>query len=170
MSVSTYAKALYAIAEKQDKIDLITEQFGLFHDTMEELKGWVSMMDSPMMTFDEKSQKIDALHYDASFLAFLKMLAQKHHVHHYLEIYQEWLHMSRKYQGIAHLHIYSAIPITKEQEETLKKVIQPRFPKQKLDFNITIDEHLLGGIKIVHQGQSLDRSIARELKELYTTI
>ncbi len=170
MSVANYAKALYAIAEEQNKIDLITDQFGLFRDTMETLTGWISMMDSPMITFDEKCRQIDALEYDASFLAFLKMLAQKSHVHYYLEIYGEWLHMSRKYQGIAHLHIYSAIPITKEQEATLRKVIQPRFPKQKLDFNITIDEHLLGGIKIVHQGQSLDRSIARELKELYTTI
>ncbi|MBU1094356.1 MAG: ATP synthase F1 subunit delta [Firmicutes bacterium] len=168
MSVSNYAKALYAVAKEQNKIDLITGQFDIFKDMIKE--EWISMMDSPMLSSDEKMAKIDALDFDASFLAFLKMLSSKHHMHYYLEIYNEWIHMSRKFQGIAHIHIYSAKSITKEQEATLRKVIQPRFPNQKLDFNITIDEHLLGGVKIVHQGQSLDRSIARELKELYTII
>ncbi|MFH0767507.1 MAG: ATP synthase F1 subunit delta [Bacillota bacterium] len=170
MSISNYAKALYGIAKEQNKIDLITYHFDDFKNTIGENYGWVSMMDSPMITLDEKMKKIDALEYDASFLSFLKMLVQKRNIHLYLEIYEEWIHMSRAYQKIAHIHIYSAKPITGQQEESLKKVIQPRFPNQKLDFHITVDEHLLGGIKIVHQGQSLDRSIARELKELYTTI
>lgn len=170
MSVSNYAKALYAIAKEQNKIDLVTVQFDVFKDMVEDQKGWISMMDSPMISFDEKMERVEALDLDASFLAFLKMLAQKHHMHFYLEIYDEWVHMSRRYQGIAHILVYSAKPVTKNQEEALRQVIQPRFPNQKLDFNITIDEHLLGGIKIVHQGQSLDRSVARELKELYTII
>lgn len=170
MSVSNYAKALYAVAKEQNKVNIITYHFDDFKNNMESLNGWVKMMDSPMITSEEKTEKIDALEYDVSFLAFLKMLMHKNQVHLYLEIYEEWIHMSRIYQQIAHIHIYSAKPINKEQEESLKKVIQPRFLNQKIDFHITIDEHLLGGIKIVYQGQSLDRSIARELKELYTTI
>jgi len=170
MSVSNYAKALYAIAKEQDKVDLITVQFGTLKNTIENLNSWVIMIDSPMISFDEKTKKIEALDYDASFLAFLKMLASKHQMHLCLEIYEEWIHLAREFQNIAHIHIYSAIPITQKQELSLKKVIQPRFPNQTLDFHVTIDEHLLGGIKIVHQGQSLDRSVARELKELYTTI
>ncbi len=170
MGVSNYAKALYAVASEQNKIDLISDQFGVFKSTLENDQGWVSMIDSPMISNAEKMKRIEALDLDASFLAFLKMLAQKRQVHLYLQIYEAWIHLARQFQNIAHIHIYSAKPITKLQEESLRKVIQPRFPKQKLDFNITVDEHLLGGIKIVHQGQSLDRSIARELKELYTTI
>ncbi|PKK96663.1 MAG: ATP synthase F1 subunit delta [Tenericutes bacterium HGW-Tenericutes-3] len=170
MSVSNYAKALYAIAKEQDKVNLITVQFGNLKNTIAEKSSWVSMMDSPMISFDEKMKRIDALDFDSSFLAFLKMLSSKHQMHLCLEIYDEWIHLARAYQNIAHIHIYSAKEVTKEQELTLRKVIQPRFPNQTLDFHITIDEHLLGGIKIVHQGQSLDRSVARELKELYTTI
>lgn len=170
MSVSNYAKALYAIAKEQDKVNLITVEFGAFKNTIAELNGWASMIDSPMLSFDEKMKKIEALNYDASFLAFLKMLASKHQMHLCIEIYEEWIHLAREYHNIAHIHIYSAKPVTEKQELALKKVIQPRFPNQTLDFHITIDEHLLGGIKIVHQGQSLDRSVARELKELYTTI
>ncbi len=170
MSISNYAKALYQIAKEQDKVSLITFQFEDFKLIMAQNDGWVQMIDSPMMTMDNKIKMIDALNYDASFLSFVKMLASKRLVHLYLEIFDEWIHMSDIYQKIAHIHIYTAKPITEAQLESLKKVIQPRFPNQKLDLYITIDEHLLGGIKIVHQGQSLDRSIARELKELYTRI
>ena len=72
MSVSNYAKALYAIAKEQDKVDLITVQFGTLKNTIENLNSWVIMIDSPMISFDEKKKKIEALDYDASFLAFLK--------------------------------------------------------------------------------------------------
>ncbi|MBN2300029.1 MAG: ATP synthase F1 subunit delta [Acholeplasmataceae bacterium] len=170
MSISNYAKALYQIAKDNDNINLITFQFGEFKNLMSDQQGWILMMDSPMMNLSEKIKMIDILNYDVSFLSFIKMLAKKRLVHLYLEIYEEWIHMARAFQNIAHLHIYSAKPITEKQEASLRKVIQPRFPNQKLEFHITIDEHLLGGIKIVHQGQSLDRSIAREIKELYTTI
>jgi F-type H+-transporting ATPase subunit delta len=44
------------------------------------------------------------------------------------------------------------------------------FKNLSISFHVTIDPELLGGIKIVHQGQSLDRTVARELEELYTTI
>ena len=58
----------------------------------------------------------------SSFLAFLKMLASKHQMHLCLEIYEEWIHLAREFQNIAHIHIYSAIPITQKQELSLKKV------------------------------------------------
>ena len=60
MSVSNYAKALYAIAKEQDKVDLITVQFGTLKNTIENLNSWVIMLDSPMISFDEKTKKIEA--------------------------------------------------------------------------------------------------------------
>lgn len=170
MRISNYAKALFAIAKEQEKIDLLTFQFHDFMEHMEKNPDWIVLMDSPMVSFAEKIPLIEALPYDASFLSFLKMLSEKNRMHSVKEIYLEWTELSRAYRKIAHLNVYSAKELTSEQEEKLKVTLQPMFKNLSITFHVTIDPLLLGGIKIVHHGQSLDRTIARELEELYTTI
>jgi F-type H+-transporting ATPase subunit delta len=170
MRISNYAKALFAIAKEQEKIDLLTFQFHDFMDLMDKNPNWIVLMDSPMISFAKKVPMIEALTYDASFLSFLKMLAEKNRLHFVKEIYLEWTELSRAYRKIAHLHVYSAKPLTNEQIEKLKVTLQPMFKNLSISFHVTVDPELLGGIKIVHHGQSLDRTVARELEELYTTI
>lgn len=170
MIASNYAKALYQIAQKQKKIDLLSYQYDDLKNIIERDRTWVKLIDSPMITDDEKVKLIDQLKYDVSFRSFLKMLAKKRLMHFFLEMYEEWMKLIRVYQKIAHIHLVSATPVTEKQESALRRMLQPRFANQTLSFHITIDEKLIGGIQIVYQGQSLDRSVARELEELYITI
>ena len=170
MRISNYAKALFSIAKEHDKIDALSIDFTQFMDEIKEHGAWVSLMDSPMVTFTKKKEMIDTLTYDVSFLSFLKMLAEKNRVHAIHQIYLEWTELTRAHLKIAHLHIYTAKPISEDRLSQLKVALQPVFPKHTISFHVTIDQKLIGGLKIVHQGQSLDRSISRELEELYTTI
>jgi F-type H+-transporting ATPase subunit delta len=50
------------------------------------------------------------------------------------------------------------------------RTLKPRFKNQTISLHKTIDPSLIGGIKITHQGQALDRSVVRELEELFITI
>jgi len=170
MSFSNVAKALFEIAKEAQKIDILTYHFEDFKDTVEKHPEWLVLMDSPMVDFKEKVKMIDQLEYDPSFLAFLKTLVLKKLIYEYKEIYTEWIHLTRIHHKIAYLHIYSAKPLSNQTLERLNKALQPVFPKHTISFHVTLDPSLIGGIKIVHQGQSLDRSISRELEELYTTI
>jgi F-type H+-transporting ATPase subunit delta len=108
---------------------------------------WVSLMDSPMVTFDEKKDMIDTLKFDVSFLSFLKMLSEKNRVHYIYQIYHEWTELTRAHLKIAYLHIYSAKSISEESLSRLKKALQPVFPKHTISFHVTIDQTLIGGIK-----------------------
>ncbi|TVP86726.1 MAG: ATP synthase F1 subunit delta [Acholeplasmataceae bacterium] len=170
MSIYNYAKALHDIARQKDKLDVLTYQLDQFKDMVEQHPKWVLIMDSPMVAHHKKIALIEGLAYDVSFLAFLKLLARKHHMHLFLEIYEEWAFLARQYQKIAHVHLYTAKPLTDKQEEALKTVLSHRFAHQTITFHTTIDDKLLGGVKVVYNGQSLDRSILRELLELETFI
>jgi F-type H+-transporting ATPase subunit delta len=170
MRISNYAKALFSLSMEQNKLDQMSVSFTDFMDETEKNPTWIDLMDSPMVSFERKKEMIDALPFDVSFLSFIKMLAEKNRVHYVDSIYSEWKELTRAYLKIAHLHIYSAKPMSEETLNRLKKALQPVFPKHTISFHVTVDPTLIGGIKIVHQGQSLDRSISRELEELYTTI
>jgi F-type H+-transporting ATPase subunit delta len=170
MSISNYAKALFQIAKEENKIDIISYQFENFYELIQKNENWIKLMDSPMVLYREKLRMIDALKYDASFLSFLKIIAKKNNVHFYKEIYDEWLRLSRIYQKIAHITIHSAKELSSDYKEKLIKSLEPRFINQTISLNVKVKPDLLGGIRIIYQGQSLDRSISREIEELYTTI
>jgi len=165
-----YAKALHHIALEQNKLDVLNYHFDELRDLIKAHPTWLKMMDSPMLSKKEKEAKIDELDFDPTFLAFIKVLSSKHYMQYIDEVYDEWIHLVRTTQKIAHLHVYSAKELTKTQEEQLMRTLKPRFKNQTISLHKTIDPSLIGGIKITHQGQALDRSVVRELEELFITI
>ena len=86
------------------------------------------------------------------------------------DIYEQWLYLARAHQKIAHINLFSAKPVTDETILKFKKALEPRFPGKTVEFHIIIDPTLIGGIKTIYQGQALDRSVAKELEELYTIV
>jgi F-type H+-transporting ATPase subunit delta len=170
MSLTNYAKALFEIALEKERIDLINDHFDDFTLSLKHQKQWIDIMDSPMISFSKKTEMIDELKYDSSFLSFIKTLAQKHIMYMIFDINEEWTNLTRIYQKIAHLHVISAKELSKEQQQRVKKAIEPRFPGRTVSLKFSINEALIGGIKVIYRGQSLDHSVQRELLELYTTI
>ena len=61
MGIENYAKALFDLAKEQNKIDVLTFHFDDFMNTMEKNPNWVTMMDSPMISFEEKKKMTDDL-------------------------------------------------------------------------------------------------------------
>ncbi len=165
-----YAKALHQIALEKNKLDLLNYQFDQLRDLIQKHPSWIEMMDSPMLSQSVKEAKIDQLEFDPSFLAFLKAISKKRHMAYLNDVYDEWIHLVRTTQKIAHLHVILASEMTKEQETRLFEALKPRFKHQTISLHKVIDPSLIGGIKVIYQGQSLDRSVARELEELFTTI
>lgn len=165
-----YAKALHQIALEQNKLDVLNYEFDQLKDLIKENPKWIEMIDSPMLTEKQKEAHIDALNFDDVFLSFLKALSKKRHMTYIFEIYEEWIHLVRTTQKIAHLNVILASDMTKEQETRLFEALKPRFKNQTISLHKIIDPSLIGGIKVIYQGQSLDRSVARELEELFTTI
>jgi F-type H+-transporting ATPase subunit delta len=165
-----YAKALFQLALERDNLDLLNYQFDQLRDMIKKNPKWIELMDSPMLLEKDKESKIDELDFDSIFLSFLKILSKKHVMSYIDEIYEEWINLLRVNQKIAHFHVYLASEMTKEQEEKLIEVLKPRFKNQTISLHKSVDPSLIGGIKVIYHGQSLDRSVARELEELFTMI
>ena len=170
MRTSNHAKALFVLAQEQQKIDAIHYQFESLKEELKSSPQWIEMMDSPMVLLNDKVNKIDALPYDALFLSFLKMLAGKNQMYGIPEIFSSWNKLVRAHLKIAHVNVISAKPLSKEMEMKLKKAIEPTFPNHSVSLHMHVDKELIGGLKVIYQGQALDRSVARELEELYQMI
>lgn len=170
MKMMNYAKALHQIAIEKESLDAINHQLEAFCGYLKSYPKWVEMMDSPMITLKEKYAYIDGFDYHPSLIAFLKVLAKNNEMHVCEAVYEQCLYLARTYQKIAHIHLYSAQPINDETILKIKQALEPRFPGKTVELHVDIDPHLIGGIKTVYQGRSLDFSIAKDLEELYTIL
>ncbi len=170
MRQSNHAKALFVLAQEKDIIDTIQYQFESFSEELKNSNQWIDLMDSPMIPMSEKVSKIDCLPYDALFLSFLKLLAEKNQMHGLFDIFYSWKNLVRAKLKIAHVNVISAKKLSKEMEMRLLDTIKPTFPNHSVSLHMHVDKTIIGGIKVVYQGQALDRSVARELEELYQMI
>jgi len=168
--MSDYAKALMEVAKERNQVEQITTQFDRLHDLVFAHPTWLKMMDSPMYSMSDKDEKIDELKLCETLSACLKTMVRKNHMSLFFDVYHDWIRLIRKQQKIAHVNVYAAKPLTKEQEDLLIKRLQPRFKQMTIDLHLRVDSSLIGGLKIIYQGVALDRSIARELDELFTTL
>ncbi len=168
--MNSYAKALMDIAVENNTVDEIAYQFDELNDSVFTQKKWLKMMDSPMVSKEKKDQYIDALGLNKHLSHLLKMLAENKLMYLYDEIYPEWVRMIREKNKIAHINVYSVKDLNQKQIDALTKRLQPRFKKQTIEIHVKVRENLIGGLRMVYQGQSLDNSIAHELEELFTTL
>jgi F-type H+-transporting ATPase subunit delta len=127
-------------------------------------------MNSPMVEVSLKDRFIKELQLTSTLTSLLKVMVRKNHMHLFFDVYHDWIRLIRKQQQIAHINVYAAKKLSVKQEMMLKERLQPRFKHMTIDLHLRVDHDLIGGIKIVYQGVSLDKSIARELDELFTTL
>lgn len=170
MNSRQITKAFFELCKEENKVDLIGQQFDCLNLLANNNESWVKLLDSPMLSFDEKTKMIEELKFDSLLLSFLKMLIGKRAVYLYKSIYRNWLYLNREYQNIAHIQLISATKINGETLDKIKKTLQPRFEGKEIKLDVVIDENLIGGIVTIYKGQSLDQSIARDLEELFLAI
>lgn len=168
--MNNYAKALMDIAEKEGIIDEVSYQFDELNEVIKSNKAWIKMMSSPMLTDDQKTAYIDQLGLSNYLSYMLKTLAHTNQMMQIDDIYPAWVRMMREKNNIAHINVYTVNPLSDKQIDALTKRLKPRFKNQTIEIHVKVRENMIGGLRIVYEGQSLDQSIARELDELFMTI
>jgi F-type H+-transporting ATPase subunit delta len=168
--MNSFAKALLDIAEEHHSVDEISYQFDELNETVFKNRQWLKMMDSPMISDEHKAENIDALSLNQHLSRMLKILAKSKQMALYDTIYPAWVRMIRSKNNIAHINVYSVKALSEKQKEALVIKLQPRFKDMTIEIHVKVNNNLIGGLKFVYQGQSLDNSIAHELDELFMTV
>lgn len=67
--------------------------------------------------------------------------------------------------GISDAHIVSAFPLDATQQAALAKVLEKRFGRQ-LTTSVSVDESLIGGVRVTVGDEVLDTSVAGRLEQM----
>src|SRR5579884_2816753 len=162
-----YARALFEVAQDQDKLDEIHEQIGTFADAIGEHRDMARFFFSPYFSTQEKK---DALHKtvqgaDDAVMNFLEALLERHRMPVIFRIRGRFDQMWEEENKLLPVEVTSAV----ELDKGTVKEIGDRIGKQvdrKVELSSRVDPEILGGVVLRVGNFILDASIRHRLEEL----
>ena len=167
-----YAEALLQIGKQQhisDELAADAKAVLELWTTSEELRETLA---SPIFEPETKKAVITAVFEEkdvvkqTASLNLLKLLADRQRISLMGSIFERFLELYRKAQGIALAQVTSATPLTAKQEEQLKQKVQTMAGSTAVDCSITVDPSLIGGLIVRIGSQVVDASLAGQVRRL----
>lgn len=165
-----YAEALFSVL-KSDEVEKALSKLGTIATVMEESENFRDFILDP--TRDK--QKVLAFLFESfgvedprlqKFLTVLKEKKRLVGLKIVLEILREKLN---EYQGVQEVFLYSALPLSEELEESIKRRLEELL-KAKVDLRKYLDESLIVGLKLRIGDTMVDASFTSYLDRVETEI
>lgn len=162
-----YARALFEVAQDQDKLDLVREQIGQFADALNESNDLRVFFFSPYFSTDEKKEGLHrALEgADPAIVNFLEALLERHRMPVIFRIRDEYQRLYDAENKLLPVEVTSAVDL----DEATVKSIGERIGEQtgqRVELTSTVDPSILGGIVLRVGNSILDASIKHRLDQL----
>lgn len=171
MTVNKLATSLFIVSKEMDALDEVLRDFETFVGAVKEAPSYIDLLDSPMIKRKEKKRLILGINgLNPIFSNFLIMLTKGYNIRLFQFVYDEFLNLARDEQKIAYVRVIVANPLNKEQLMILREELYGWLQDKELEIEVIIDKRLLGGIRIMYQGQTIDRSFYSELQELKANV
>lgn len=162
-----YASGLLKVAIEEDAIRSYKKWLIEFDHAFESDPSLMDFFASEFVTLSAKEQLIDSIiSDDAKYVAsFIKLLIIKKRLLYFHGIKKEFVRLANAKLGIKEGTIYSKKSLTEHQIEAIETRLSKQM-KTEVELDHELDSRLLGGFKIVIQGQIFDYSLNDKLQKL----
>ncbi len=164
-----YAEALFASAQS-GALDL-----SALASQLQQLAQFVAMpqvgqvLSDPRVSDDDRVALVKDLLKDISFSGvlgnFLELLIANDRLLLMPEIAHQFDALKDQAEGVAQANITSAFPLSQEQVNELVQLLEPKFGL-KLKPHVTVDEALIGGVRVVVGDSVYDTSVLAQLSRM----
>jgi F-type H+-transporting ATPase subunit delta len=162
-----YARALYEVAQDQDKLDEIHEQLGAFADAVGENIDLARFFFSPYFSTEDKK---DALHKavegaDDAVMNFLEALIERHRMPVIFRIRDRFHELWEEERKLLPVEITSAVELDEKTVQEIGETIGKQV-ERKVELSSRVDPEILGGVVLRVGNFVLDASIRHRLEQL----
>ncbi|ADI03026.1 MAG TPA: F0F1 ATP synthase subunit delta [Syntrophothermus lipocalidus] len=163
-----YAEALFAIAQDNNKVDELQGELELVVQAInahEELKAY---MLHPLIPPKDKKDVIVKLFGDKISEVtknFLFLVSDKRREAYIEAMYEEYKAMANEFKNVLHADLVSAKKLEESDISMLRERLATATGKS-IDFNVSIDPSLIGGIRVRVGDRIIDASIKKKLEML----
>jgi F-type H+-transporting ATPase subunit delta len=162
-----YASALYQAAKEEGRVEAVRRDLGAFIEAMETSPKLRQFLVAEEISDFQKKQVLLELTEGGDGLVrnFLRLVVDKSRENALAETYQSYVERVEEAAGLVHVEAVSAVPVAAPIEEALKKKIESSLGKT-VELTMTVDEDMLGGLKLRIGGRLADASVRHRLEKL----
>ena len=162
-----YAEAIFEISEQDNSTDSWIKDLAMISSAFQE-KQIRSLIETPDISQREKTEKFIAIfegEVSEKTVNFLKALGDANRLKILDNIIFNFLDLVAKKRNQKNVVVSSAFDLEADQLEKIKIAMQKRL-EADIIISSTIDETLIGGMKISYEDQVIDLSLKNKLESL----
>ena len=164
-----YAKSLLDLATEQNQVDVVYNDMKWLSSVCSSNADFVAVLMSPIIKTDKKLAIIEAVTngrvapLTASFIQLLVRKTRESNLHEIVNAYIDQFNLLRNIQKVK---ITTASPISDELKNAIMVNVKAALPGQTFEIETLIKDELIGGFLVETNGQLVDASILRDLKDI----
>ena len=164
-----YAEALMSIAQSNNVADKLDSDVRSLLNLIKESEPLQNFFANPFISGEDKKGVISKILSDDTnpiFRNFLMLLVDRRRITLVEDIAQEYLAKLRELNQTVLAEVISAVPLTDEQQQTIKEKVKSMTDAREVELDSTIDSDIIGGVIIKVGSQVVDSSLRGQLRRL----
>lgn len=167
-----YAEALFMLIAEEEKLEEYTKALETVKNLIQENPEYTEFLASPAISLSERLQAIDEAFGESMpeyIVSFLKILCENGRIRSLIGCIDEFGKLIMAVSNRTEASVVSAVPLSDEQKKAVCSKLE-KITGKIIDPVYTVDESLIGGIKIEVEGKTFDGSIRHRLHDVKDVI
>jgi F-type H+-transporting ATPase subunit delta len=164
---TVYATALYQAAEEEGRVEQVRRDLGEFVEALDASADLRSLLAAEEISDARKTAVLMELTEGGDELMrnLLRLLVDKSRETEVAGVYRAFVGLVERAQGLIHVEVVSAVPLTPGLQDSLRAKIASSLQKT-VELTATVDKEILGGLKLRIGDQIVDASVRHRLDSL----
>ena len=164
-----YSRALFEVASESKELDKIESDIKNFYSILNSSKEIQSFIQNPTHSLDNQYEAIrilsDKLNFSKNLKNFFYLLIQKRRIFFVKKIIESFLKLCSSKRGEVKASLISSKILSDKELNEISQDIS-KFMGSKIKFDYSVDENLIGGLKLQLGSFMIDTSIRNKLKKI----
>lgn len=172
MLAREYATAIFELASSNNVLTEVENEFNTLMLAIDENEDFMKVLTYPRISSKQKKECITNVckGMNDTFVDFLYVLIDNNRIGNIKEIHEEFTNLINEKNNMLIVDVVSASKLDASQLKALEAKLSLYFGGKHISINPLIDETLIGGIKVIANGKSIDFSLNNKLQELKDNI
>lgn len=167
-----YATALFDLAIVENNLNVFLDEFKLLIEAFRMNPDFLKVLTYPNIDHAKKEESLKEVvsSFSMTFQNFLLVILNHNRFEMIETIYANYENLVFEASHIKKIKVMTAEKLNEKQINNLQEALKTYYNGYNLEMSIEIDETLLGGIKVLANGEILDISIKNRLNSLKASL
>jgi len=162
-----YATALYQAADDEGRVEQVRRDLGEFVQAIDSSAELRQLLAAEEISDLKKTKVLMELTEGGDELVrnLLRLMVDKNREGELAGTYRAFVELVEQGQGLVHVEVVTAVPLTQPLQEALRGKIESSL-KKTVELTLTVDKEILGGLRLRIGDRVADASVRHNLERL----